>query len=184
MEAHEIAQWNDTITHIAQRWVHQWAWRQHQEPLVEDLRSAGWIALMTFGPDHPRVRWEIQNGMQETLSLWLYGVGRRSRRQERRISWGPTQEIPWDRTREHTGQSVAHTAVRRVGIERLWHKLGIRGRCGRPSKSQTVLRLLLDDWPSSTITRRASQQADVGDRALFNGKRKIYRIAKELDLEE
>jgi len=67
------------IRRLAAHWVLRWAWRQDVRALVDDLEGACWVVLLKLGAAHPRLRWEIQNAVQDELCLWLYGVTRGQR---------------------------------------------------------------------------------------------------------
>lgn len=75
----EVALWNVRLGNTARKLAMLWAGRQDQRPLIEDLKSAGWITLLTFGSSHPRIHYEIQNSMQDEIAKWLWGVTRAQR---------------------------------------------------------------------------------------------------------
>lgn len=181
----QIIYWDKKLHDIASYWVEKWAGRQDRFPLLADVQMAGWCAVLTFGPHHPRILWEIQNQCQETISLWLYGVGRRSHRDwPRHISTCYTSHPAMRAECRKPRHTVERTALRRVGIERLWHALASKGLVGPAHKSQAVLQLMAAHAPYKDIPPEDSAGARVGARALMNGRRRIRRMAAAMELEE
>ena len=82
----EVHRWRTRLRAKAAYWAKAWAWHQDQRALMDDLEGVGWEILCRLGVAHPRLRWELQNAMQDAICWWLYGVSRGQRPRRIRFS--------------------------------------------------------------------------------------------------
>lgn len=109
----EISRWRTIIRTTAAYWVKRWARHQPTKTLVDDLEAAGWDVVLTLGARSPRVRWELQNKIQEEICLWLYGVGRGQRPRHAELAWGGSEGIA-DQTPGPLELLVDQLTIRRI----------------------------------------------------------------------
>lgn len=172
------------IPAMARYWVRQWASRQDQRALIEDVTMAGWIAWLEHTSQPARQKIETQNAMQEAITYWLYGVsrGQRPRRWHPGGSLGLAASVP----------DIAPQALLRVGLQRLWDRLGRRGKILQTARrgqvsgrhARQVLRLMADTGLGANVPKALQRQYHLGTHGFVDGKHKIQDLAQALELGE